>query len=323
MEFTMLNRTLLTVFFCTVTFSSAANTIRQSTGNQALVSEVIAILKEHVITKDQINWDVLESEALVRLGDASSIETRNDVIYYLLKEVKTNHSFYRFAESGKVIRHADFNCRIKVEDWHTLPDDIGYIRVDSFGSIKADEMDAFAESVQAQIIEQDAKQLKGWVIDLRRNSGGNMWPMLAGVSSFLEDGIRGHFIKPNGVKTQWGVYEGASFLDNRFQVNLKQAYQLKNTNKPIAVLGSKRTSSSGEAMLIAFKGTKNTRFIGGDSCGLATANRGFTLQNGDILFVTTAIMSDRTNREYPVGIKMDELSDSPLLSAEKWIGSMQ
>lgn len=276
-------------------------------------------MQEHVITKEQVDWNVVKTKATNMLGDEPTIDSRDKAIYFLLKTVKTNHSFYQFKESGKVIRHADFSCRVGMNDNYELPEDIGYVRVDSFTGINPNETQKFAESIQAQIIEQDSKSIKGWVVDLRRNSGGNMWPMLAGVSALLKDGIRGHFVKPNGETTSWGVDKGASFLNNRFLVKLKEAYELKNKNKPMAVLSSKRTSSSGEAVLIGFKETRQVRFIGENSCGLATANRRFSLDNGDALLVTVSVMTDRAGNQYPTGIEVDELSETPLQAAADWI----
>jgi len=38
----------------------------------------------------------------------------------------------------------------------------------------------------------------GWIIDLRGNSGGNMYPMLAGLSSLLGEGVLGYDVYPDG-----------------------------------------------------------------------------------------------------------------------------
>ena len=56
------------------------------------------------------------------------------------------------------------------------------MRVGSFGG--ADSV-GFAISIENQIRAADAPDLAGWIVDLRGNTGGNMWPMIAGVGSTL------------------------------------------------------------------------------------------------------------------------------------------
>jgi C-terminal processing protease CtpA/Prc len=35
----------------------------------------------------------------------------------------------------------------------------------------------------------DQGNLAGWIVDLRNNGGGNMWPMLTGIGSILGEGV--------------------------------------------------------------------------------------------------------------------------------------
>jgi C-terminal processing protease CtpA/Prc len=62
---------------------------------------------------------------------------------------------------------------------------------------------SFAGDIQEQIRNQDHQGIAGWIVDLRGNTGGNMWPMLAGVGPILGEGLAGHFIEPNGVEEPW------------------------------------------------------------------------------------------------------------------------
>ena len=45
-------------------------------------------------------------------------------------------------------------------------------------------------------------QPRGWIVDLRQNTGGNMWPMIAAVAGLLDRGILGHFL-PDGQRQAW------------------------------------------------------------------------------------------------------------------------
>ena len=61
----------------------------------------------------------------------------------------------------------------------------GFNNVDSINRIK------YADSLQYQIKLMDNKYIKGWILDLRENSGGNCWPMLTGLGPLLGNGICG------------------------------------------------------------------------------------------------------------------------------------
>ncbi len=53
----------------------------------------------------------------------------------------------------------------------------------------------------------------GWIVDLRDNPGGNMWPMVAGLGPILGEGVLGFFVDPDSVVDTWTYADGASALD--------------------------------------------------------------------------------------------------------------
>src|SRR5437868_3378292 len=77
-----------------------------------------------------------------------------------------------------------------------LPADVGYVRIGSFGIAVAGADRIFADSIQDQIRQRDAANLAGWIVDVRGNGGGNMWPMVAGVGPVLGEGVAGFFLSP-------------------------------------------------------------------------------------------------------------------------------
>ncbi len=83
-------------------------------------------------------------------------------------------------------------------------------------------------------------------------------------------------------------------------------YELINKDAKLAVIISGNTASSGEAVAISLIGRTNTRFFGEPTCGVSTANQRFELDNGNAFFLTTAVMADRSKRQYAAGIEPDE-----------------
>ncbi|MGZ5191759.1 MAG: S41 family peptidase [Flavisolibacter sp.] len=47
----------------------------------------------------------------------------------------------------------------------------------------------FADSIQSLIQTFDRRGISKWIIDLRKNTGGNCWPMLTGVGPLLGNGV--------------------------------------------------------------------------------------------------------------------------------------
>ena len=59
------------------------------------------------------------------------------------------------------------------------------------------ESSEYAEALQDAIRQADRPGLAGWIVDLRPDGGGNMWPMIAGVGPILGEGMIGHIIYNN------------------------------------------------------------------------------------------------------------------------------
>jgi carboxyl-terminal processing protease len=139
----------------------------------------------------------------------------------------------------------------------------------------------------------------GWIIDLRPNTGGNMWPMLTTLAPLLTGPTLGYFVGAAGRRTPWTLRNGQLFHADSAQIPDTNDYQLARAQPPVAILTGPFTASSGEATLIAFRGQPNTRTFGQPTTGLASANQIFTLSDGAVLLITVANDADRTGHVYP------------------------
>src|SRR5262245_27038729 len=191
-----------------------------------------------------------------------------------------------------------------------LSEGIGVIELPAFGGSLTDQKKAqeesnqYAERVQALIREFDQKDLKGWIIDLRLNGGGNMWPMLAGVGPILGEGEVGSFVSAKA-STKWRYQDGQSMIHQNVAAKVAAPYKVKNADLPVAILTDEFTASSGEAVVVAFKGRSKTRFIGMPTRGVPTANTPIKLSDGAVLNLTVAVDADRTGKSYDSKIPPD------------------
>lgn len=151
----------------------------------------------------------------------------------------------------------------------------------------------------AAIRTADERPRCGWVVDLRRNVGGNMWPMMHAVRPILGEATPGYFVSSGG-------HEEFSYRYGKGPGANAPAYQLKRPDPPVAVLTSRLTVSSGEALTIAFRGRPATRSFGEPTAGLPTSNQSLPLVDGAVLVVTTAQEADRTGRVYEGRIPADQ-----------------
>lgn len=143
----------------------------------------------------------------------------------------------------------------------------------------------------------------GYVLDLRGNTGGNVWPMLIGLSGLLGDGPQGRSEDADG-----RIEDYATLKEGSAVVLAEQGRGLTMMTidewrpipslaaSPVALLLDDATASSGEGVAIAFAGRALTRSFGARTYGVASSNEGYPLADGTNVVVTTAMMVDRNGR---------------------------
>lgn len=152
----------------------------------------------------------------------------------------------------------------------------------------------------------------GYVVDLRGNSGGNVWPMLAGLSPLLGNMPIGREIDREGIRSDYARLEDGAAIVNEGEDKDARLAAVADwqplpalQSAPVAVLIDDFTASSGEGVAVAFKGRPHTRFFGQKSYGVASSNQGFVVGEQANVVITTAMMADRNGRIYPDGIAPD------------------
>ncbi|MBW8706929.1 hypothetical protein MBT84_45595 [Streptomyces sp. MBT84] len=143
------------------------------------------------------------------------------------------------------------------------------------------------------------------MVDLRADTGGNMWPMLAVVGPILGDGEVGAFVDADGNNSVWSIKHGSPYADGK-PAGWSDGRPLAGSAPPVAVLTGKRTASAGEAVVVAFRGRPHTRFFGEQTFGVPTGNKPYRLSDGAVLILTEVKDADRTGRAYDAPIPPDE-----------------
>lgn len=186
------------------------------------------------------------------------------------------------------------------------------VTLPSFASPNPEIRQEYVDRGARAIADAVPATTRGWVIDLRSNNGGNMWPMLGAVSSLLDEGPVLSLDGRGGSEVAT-VRGGVAALDDT--VLARSTVERFDTDLPVAVVIGSRTVSAGEAVAIAFIGQEGVRVFGQPSYGFSTANEARTLPDGAVLNLTTAVDVDRTGQRYGGPIQPDEVVDDELLPA--------
>ena len=98
-------------------------------------------------------------------------------------------------------------------------------------------------------------------------------------------------------------------------------YRLRRDRPRVAVLIDNGVASSGEAVVLSFKGRPDTRSFGDRTCGFSTANAPYLMSDGATLNITEAVMADRTRTRYGASIQADEAvaADQVVERAIMWL----
>lgn len=224
----------------------------------------------------------------------------------LLRELKDSHSFYQDAEGAS--RYSSSGGDPAAAKVMLIGGKIGYVSIPAVNGTNAALAKAFADEVGGKLKGTSRDARCGWVVDLRNNRGGNMWPMISALSSFFGTERLGGFKRADGQVAWWSL-QTKKITVAPGRSGAKDA--------KVAVLLGPRTASSGEAVAVAFVGRPHTRSFGAPTAGLASSNTRFPLPDGAAIYLTTAIDVDRTGREVGEKIAPDErLADDVVAASD-------
>ncbi|MBK6830890.1 MAG: hypothetical protein IPG92_09250 [Flavobacteriales bacterium] len=275
----------------------------------AYIGAACDTIRAHALYRDSIDIETLRATALKVAGAHNDPRDHHLAVEYLLHALGDHHSFLMTAEehtrwagneSAGAVEHAK----------HRVIDGYGYVSVPGFASGDSLLMLAFADSLQGALASLENAGVRGWMIDLRQNTGGNMAPMVCGLGPLLDPGVLGTLTDVRGNVERWYYRNGEYGWDDLPLLRVVQPVTL--TKKlPIAVLTAQQTGSSGECTTISFIGNSHTRSFGQPTFGLTTGNGQFALPDGAQMFMASTIMGDRNGKLFHGPIIPDEAVEQP------------
>ncbi len=277
----------------------------------AYVDSVFALMREHALAEGPVDWDLLRRETLYRAGGARQPKDTHGALQWALHRVNP-HSFLMLPERWAQLEQSAHD-RPPLPTGQLLYGDIAYMAVPGFLSLDSALTAEYALTGQQLIRSLSTRGACGWIIDLRRNSGGNMYPMLLAIGPLIGDGPAGFFRAGVGMISSWGYRDGAAWLGPDTLVRLPRGtIPVPALEAPVAVLTGPITASSAEGLVVAFKGVPRAVSFGAATAGFSTGNNGYRLSDGATVLLTELVLGDRLGREYGDRIRPDRSTGGAL-----------
>ncbi|MCK4979564.1 MAG: hypothetical protein KAS62_04165, partial [Candidatus Delongbacteria bacterium] len=296
------------------------DTVQEQTPQEYLQS-AIDLIKDNALYTDKIDWDKSIPEAMGFLEFAVTTTDVYPIIKDLLKKLDDSHSHFKTPRKYKKDKYSTVEENDPVTG-EMLESKIGYLNIPYVRGYTDEKNLRYATIIQNKIAELDSLKPIGWIVDLRGNTGGNMWPMLAGLGPLLGEGILGYMSFADD-DIPWIYRNGSIGFEDHILITLPDSgYVVSNHNLPIAVLIGDQTMSSGEAVTISFMCNEKAKLFGQPTQGLSTVNVSHKLSDGAQIVLTEGIFADRSGKKYGDKLIPDVLIENDeevIEKAVKWI----
>lgn len=288
------------------------------------LDQVLDVMQGNSVNRNKMDWRSLRAQVRAKAAGAQAVAQTYPAIEFALEQLGDNHSFLVLPSKADIVapeRIKSGGAKSQAEVQNRSAEPTGEMINGRWARVVVptcqilfnpqvqdpiQRSSEYAARLCAVVRQLDSERPAGWIIDLRGDEGGSMWPMLAGIGPVLGEGEVGATVYPNGDRFKWFYLPGKVLAGNHVMQAVPEAYRVRTPNPPVAVLTSSKTASSGEATTIAFRGRPRTRSFGQPTYGVSTGNMTFTLSDGSVLSLAVATFVDRTGKVYGGAVEPDE-----------------
>ncbi len=274
-----------------------------------VIENVLEIIENNSIKRDIVDFEKLNAKFSLKKKEISSDSELYNAIQSLIDSLGDGHSYLIMKDGRKFgeIAEPEAIQKVDIESIPGVDKGIKYLQVERISPGDNKKMQKFADDLFNKIISLYQPDMKGWILDFRCNSGGHLWPMLAGLSPLVDSDTAGCGAYPDGIYWRWRAKDGKAGVGSNIHFSVSYPQKINFIKKPVVILTGNKTASSGEASIISFIGKNNVCIIGEKTRGLATINQPFEIGNGIKIMLTTGYFGDRNGNIYPEGIIPDIL----------------
>ena len=287
--------------------AAACGLIDNQNTPKGYVQHCVRLLDKQALYADKPEWKEKRKEVLASAKAITSLDEAHSLVEAAAAVAGGKHSFLM----APIKDTASFTET--VPEVRLLENDIVHVNLPGHMGVKVSDS-LYIHTVLPFL--QDHLDAKGVIVDLRGNTGGNMYPMIAAVSPVLPDGI---IIKFKSRERTTPI--SLDYVQRSYDLSPADIGKFP-ASTPVAVLTSERTGSSGEATLLCFRGLDNVKTFGTPSAGFASGNVTHLLADGYQFAITHSCDVARTGEVFcDDPIDPDVETETPLEDVISWIAS--
>lgn len=307
---------LLTLNTYAQTSTTRTNTKGLNTSKDSIYffyDKLFDAMKNGYAYKDSVDWKEIELQIHENLKQHQNFQSSLKEVTTLFDFAKADHCKLEYNNASFAGNFPGPSKKDFSEQWvkkydtkpsfevKVLSDSIGYILMPGiiYRHDSSKKIQSIAQPMYNEInAVKNSNKIKGWIIDLRFNTGGNCQPMLLALYDFLGDNEVWGVLNLDKKKIRSVQLNKGKYIDESQKIGqIKIRGPLLDKTK-VAVITNLATGSSGEVTALAFKGRDNTIFIGEKTNGKTTANMIVDLPFGAYMTLSTGFDCDRNGNFY-------------------------
>ncbi len=263
---------------------------------RTVFDSVFADMAQYHLYRQDVDWTLLRKDALNALAGRTldSVQHLAPALQLAIDRLRDHHARFMFSQQpiayfqnwangrstdarprdpnhARAIGYAEYQHLARL-----LPDGVAYLRIGTVSpyidpQAVAEHIRHLMDSVHALQDQSVAAQAPlRWIVDLRYNGGGNIFPMATAAAPLFARGAFGQTVDAQGQRIgTWRINEKGFERDGYQPARLPHAEGPLN-QAWVACLVGRYTVSSGEILALGFAGRAHTRLFGEASGGYTT-----------------------------------------------------
>ena len=273
----------------------------------AHLDSALLLLQQKSLYYKQVNWPETRAMAFGKAASATTRKETFDAIAAAFARLNDRHGFfmqygqrYRLPDSALAARLSDSLKAEWAGGWKirtAMLGKVAYFRMPNINAFDQAKVNAFANQLYDSVASLAARHPDSWIIDLRRNAGGNIRPMMAALAPFFRNGIVAYDLDRDNRVLGYSGFKNGDYVSNDTLIEAAVLRKIRGFPRvKVAVIIGPGTGSSGEGVAAALKDRKGTRLFGEPTAGFTNATEGFLFNNGNSYFLLTTSQVGRRNK---------------------------